>query len=100
MHFPAGQHVTLKKLQRGNRCEKFGPGFNSCTKAVLSATPVPTPKRCEPQLFLAALGQVIRCSKALDLGSLDMQFQHDCQEIKNYSSFNFSALKLRKISLD
>ena len=53
---------------------------NSCTKAVLSASPGPTPKRCEPQLFLAALGQVIGCSicsKAVDLGSLNMQFQHD-----------------------
>ena len=50
---------------------------NSCTKAVLSASPGPTPKRCEPQLFLAALGQVIRCSKAVDLGSLNLQFQHD-----------------------
>ena len=29
------------------------------------------------RLFLAALGQVIRCSKAVDLGSLNMQFQHD-----------------------
>ena len=50
---------------------------NSCTKAVLSASPAATPKRCEPQLFWAALGQVIRCSKALDLGSLNMQFQQD-----------------------
>ena len=50
---------------------------NSCTKAVLSASPGPTPKRCEPQLFLASLGQVIRCSKAVHLGSLNMQFQHD-----------------------
>ena len=50
---------------------------NSCTKAVLSASPGQTPKRCEPQLFLAALGQVIRCSKAVALGSLNMQFQHD-----------------------
>ena len=42
---------------------------NSCTNAVLSASPGPTPKRCEPQLFLAALGQVVRCWKALYLGS-------------------------------
>ena len=27
---------NTKKLRRENRCEKFGPGFNSCTKAVLS----------------------------------------------------------------
>ena len=50
---------------------------NSCTKAVLSASPGPTPKRCEPQLFLATLGHVICCSKALYLGNLNMQFQHD-----------------------
>ena len=61
---------------------------NSCTKALLSASPGPTPKRCEPQLFLTALGQVIRCSKALDLGSLNMQFQHDWPKDKKYSSFN------------
>ena len=53
------------------------PFDNSCTKAVLSASPGQTPKSCEPQFLLAALGQVIRCSKALDLGSLNMQFQHD-----------------------
>ena len=50
---------------------------NSCTKAVLSASPGPTPKWCEQQLFLAALGEVMRCSNALDLRSLNMQFQHD-----------------------
>ena len=50
---------------------------NSCAKAVLSAPPGPTPKRCELPLFLGALGQAIRSWKALDLGSLNMQFQHD-----------------------
>ena len=59
---------------------------NSCTKAVLSASSGPTPKRCEPQLFLAALGQVIRCSKALDLGSLNMQFQHDWPRTKKITA--------------
>ena len=59
---------------------------NSCTKVVLSASPGPTPKRCEPQLFLAALGQVIRCSKALDLGSLNMQFQHDWPKDKKITA--------------
>ena len=58
----------------------------SCTKAVLSASPGPTPKRCEPQLFLAALGQVIRCSKALNLGSLNMQFQHDWPKDKKITA--------------
>ena len=49
----------------------------SCTKAVLSASPGPTPKRCELPLFLAALGQAVRAWKALDFGSLNMQFKHD-----------------------
>ena len=59
---------------------------NSCTKAVLSASPGSTPKRCEPQLFLAALEQVIHCSKAVDLGSLNMQFQHDWPKIKKITA--------------
>ena len=59
---------------------------NCCTKVVLSASPGPTPKRCEPQLFLAALGQVICCSKALDLGSLNMQFQQDWQKDKKITA--------------
>ena len=59
---------------------------NSCTKAVLSASPGPTPKRCEPQFFLASLGQVIRCSKAVDLGSLNMQFQHDWPKDKKITA--------------
>ena len=59
---------------------------NSCTKGVLSASPGPTPKRCEPQLFLAALGQLIRCSKALALGSLVMQFQQDWPKDKEITA--------------
>ena len=59
---------------------------NSCTKTVLSASLGPTPKSCEPQLFLAALGQVIRCSKAVDLGSLNMQFQHGWPKDKNIAA--------------
>ena len=59
---------------------------NSCTKAVLSASPGPTPKRCEPPLFLALLGQVIGCSKAVDLGSLNMQFQHDWPKDKKITA--------------
>ena len=62
---------------------------NSCTKAVLSASPGPTPKRHESQLFLAALGQVRRW-KALHLGSLNMQFQQDWpKDIKITALLNF-----------
>ena len=73
-------------LQDRTQDKKVMAFDNSCTKAVLSALPGPTPKRCEPQLFLAALGQVIRCSKAVDLGSLDMQFQHDWPKDKNLTA--------------
>ena len=59
---------------------------NSRTKAVLLASPGPTPKRCEPQLFLAALGQVMRCSKAVYLRSLNMQFQHDWPKDKKITA--------------
>ena len=69
---------------------------NSCTKAVLSALPGQTPKRCEPQLFLAALGQVIRCSKAVDLGSLNMQFQHDWPKDKVTALLLFLPENLEK----
>ena len=58
----------------------------SCTKAVLSASPGPTPKRCELPLFLASLGQIIRCSKAVDLGSWNMQFQHDWPKEKKITA--------------
>ena len=58
-------------------------------KAVSSASPGPTQKRCEPQLFLAALGQAVCHWKALDLGSLNMQFQQDWPKGKNYSYFKF-----------
>ena len=61
----------------------------SCTKAVLSASPGPTPKRCDPQLFLAALGHVVCCWKALNLGSLNLQFQHDWPKDKQITAFLF-----------
>ena len=69
---------------------------SSCTKADLSASPGQTSKRCEPQLFLAALGQVIRCSKALDLGSLKMQFQHDWPKDKITALLIFLPENLEK----
>ena len=62
--------------------------FRNCrTKAVSSASPGPTPKSCEPQIFLAALGQVGGCWKALDLGHLNMKFQHDRQKDKKLQLF-------------
>ena len=72
---------------------------NSSTKAVLSTSPGQTPKRCEPQLFLAALGQVIRYSKAVDLGSLNMQFQQDWPKDKNYQLLIFLPENLEKFRL-
>ena len=59
---------------------------NSCTKAVLSASPAPTPKRCEQPLFLAALGQAIYGWKALNLGKLNMQFQQDWPKDKQVTA--------------
>ena len=61
----------------GPKTKKVMAFDNSRTKAVLSASPGPTPKRCEQPLFLAALGQVIYGWKALDLGNLNVQFQQD-----------------------
>ena len=59
---------------------------NSRTKAVLSASTGLTPKRCEPQLFMAALGKVIRFSKTLNLRILNMQFQHDWPKDKTITA--------------
>ena len=56
-------------------------------KAVSSASPGPTPKRCEPQFFFATLGQAVHCWKALDLGSLNMQFQQDVPKDKKLQLF-------------
>ena len=64
---------------------------NSCTKAVSSASPGPTPKRCELPLFLATLGQAIRGWKALDLGSLTMQFQQDWPTGTKITALSFLA---------
>ena len=50
---------------------------NSGRKAVSSASPGPTPKVCELQLFFAALRLAIHRWKAFDLGTLNMQFQQD-----------------------
>ena len=66
---------------------------NSCIKAVLSASPGPTPKRCELPLFLAALGQAMRGLKALDLGSLNMQFQQDWPKDKHITALLSFCLK-------
>ena len=55
---------------------------NSCTTEVLSVSPGPTPRRCEQPFFLAALGQVMRGWKALDIGILIMQFQQDWPKAK------------------
>ena len=69
---------------------------NSCTKVVLSASPGSTPKRCELLLFFAALGQAARGWKALDIGSLNMQFKQDGPKDKKLQLFTFFARKLRK----
>ena len=50
----------------------------------------PPTKRCELPLFFAAIGQGLRRRKALDLGSLNMQFLQDwpkCKKITALSIF-------------
>ena len=50
---------------------------SSGTKAVWAAPLGTTPKRCELQLFVAGIQQAVQRLKALDLGRLNVQFQHD-----------------------
>ena len=66
---------------------------NYGTKAVLSASPGPTPKRCELPLFLAALGQAVRSWKALDIRSLNLQFQQDWPKDKKITALLIFCLK-------
>ena len=70
---------------------------NSCTKSVWAARLGTTPKRCELQLFFAIIRQAVRRSKAIQLGRLNMQLQHDWpNDKKNYCSFNFLPENLEK----
>ena len=86
--------LSIRKVQIcnftriGSKTKKVMAFDNSCNK-VLSASPGPTPKRCEPQHFSAALGQVIRCWKALNLGSLNMLFQQDCPKDEKITALKF-----------
>ena len=66
---------------------------NSGTNAVLSALPVQTPQRSELPLFLAALGQAVCGWKALNLGSLNTQFQHDWPKDKQITALLNFCLK-------
>ena len=53
----------------------------------------PPPKRCELQLFLAGIRQAVRRLKAIDLGRLDMQFQHDWPKDKKITALLIFWLK-------
>ena len=57
-------------------------------------------KRCERQLFLAALGQVVCRWKALDLGSLNMQFTQDWPKDEKITALLSFCTKFWKISVD
>ena len=57
----------------------FGPSCWNCIFKLPRSTAF-------EQLFLASLGQVIRCSKAVNLGSLNMQFQHDWPKDKKITA--------------
>ena len=50
---------------------------------------------CELPLSFAALGRPVRRWKALDLGSLNMQFQQDGPKDKKLQLFKVFAHKLR-----
>ena len=69
---------------------------NSVTKAVWPSWLGTTPKRCELPLFFAAIGQATRSWKALDLGSLNMQFQQDWPKDKNITVLLIFSLKTEK----
>ena len=65
---------------------------NSGTNAVSPARLGTTPKRCELQLLFAGTGQAVVFQKALELGSLNMQFQQDWPKDKtNTALLNFLA---------
>ena len=55
-------------------------------------------KRCELQLIFAAIGQAVHRWKALNLGSLSMQFQQKWPKDKKLQLFNFFKRKLRTFS--
>ena len=69
---------------------------NSGMNAVGAARLGTSPKRCEPQLFFVGIRQAVRHWKALNLGRLNMQFQHDWWKDKKLQLFNFFAWKLEK----
>ena len=56
----------------------------------------PPTKRCELPLIFAAIGQAVRRWKALNLGSLNMQFQQDWQKDKKLQLFKFLQENLEK----
>ena len=63
---------------------------NSGTNAALAARLGTTPKTCELSLFFAAIGQATHCWKALDLVSLNMQFQEDWPKYKKITALLIS----------
>ena len=58
--------------------------------------PVTTHKKCELPLIFAAIRQAICRWKALNLGSLNMQFQQDWPKDKQLQLFNFFYKKTLK----
>ena len=77
--------------------EKVTAFDNSNTKAISSAWLGTKPKRCELQLFFTTLGRAIRHWKALDLGSLSMQFQQDWPEDRKITALIFLHENVEKI---
>ena len=86
---PLDKPSSNVKIHHDRTSDKKVMAFDkSCTKAILSAWPGPTPKRCELPLFLAALGQAMRGWKALGVGSLNMQFQQDWPKDKQITALS------------
>ena len=72
---------------------------NSGTKAVWAARLGNTPKRCELQLFLAGIRQVVRRQKAFHLGRLNIQFQQDWPKDKKITALSIFGRKTERFRL-
>ena len=58
----------------------------------------PPQERCELQLFLAGIRQAARRYKAIHLGRLNMQFQHDWPKDKKLQLFQFFGGKQKNFA--
>ena len=78
--------MTSEMSFESSQLGEFECEISPALRRSLSASPGPTPKRCELPLFLAALGQVVCGWTAFDLGSLNRQFQQDWPKDKKVTA--------------